>query len=68
MNVFAPGSTVMVGKIEVLILKVELLPKQVVHYQVVYWVDLERKEIWVSEIEVTAARVEKSVIFGVNWK
>jgi hypothetical protein len=65
MKVLAPGSDVIVGPNVVgQIGSVQILSEVEINYQVIWWVDQDRKEVWLRSFEVLPLRNTKELEVG----
>jgi len=50
---FKPGTKVLLGKVEVLILEINLSESIIPTYKVCWWDSLDRKEAWIIQEEIS---------------
>ena len=53
LRVYDVGTEVTVGSKTALIIEINIGPKHIINYKVVWWVEDERFEAWINEIEVS---------------
>lgn len=64
LEVFAPGSTVMLGEIPALVNALTIRGTDDIQYNVVYWTNGIRYDIWVSSYEVSEKKASGRITLG----